>query len=460
MPRRSERQPTPIGRFLVARRLSAHNFPKHSLQPHVREALRRFGGPRITQDVVATIGNECMDKESHPRFPKVPKGLSRNDVIAAEHATVDVPENKLYWILRGLLMSRDEAEELLGDKAFIRGTESVEPGNPHLLGDIRLKYALGDYGPHFKGTLHVDGAATTWVPLIRSHSADGFDPKRINLRLDRTKRYFLDRDEEKEFEGLSRLADQRTRVWKERREKGHEAPSDNDTIALVSVSEAPDNDENESLILNGRFIMSRYAFNKVVKDKEAADHRWQEIQSIEDLRKPTPVLTSGIGIAINVICDGGAKIVTGIRSASETFRKHERDVAVVEGIRPTANVDSAGRIDLFGVLSRALDEELGLAHSDQELGIPTTDCITKSCIFEFGVDLEYYQYNFLSYVITPLSFEQINLLWKKAKDRGENKWLEFIPSDKSSAIDFVKSNRVWGSGVACMISTYDFLSMR
>jgi len=117
------------------------------------------------------------------------------------------------------------------------------------------------------------------------------------------------------------------------------------------------------------------------------------------------------------------------RTLNETFRKGEFDIVVVEGIRPTADV-AEGKIDVQAVARRALTEEFGFGR-----GQPPevwSSLLNRLVVLEFGVDLEYYQWNLLVFADTKLSFAETDGMWRKAKDRKRehrsssgSKWSRF-----------------------------------
>lgn len=191
----------------------------------------------------------------------------------------------------------------------------------------------------------------------------------------------------------------------------------------------------------------------VAKQEGGAAFRAKALQEATWPLKPVDYLASGVGICINLICNEGRSMVVGRRGNDETFRKGEYDIAVVEGIRPTSNIIN-GRIDIVGVAKRALIEELGLDRVAPNEDLDAV--IERLCIFELGCDLEYYQWNFLAFAKVNLTFDEIYSGWQKAMDRKENQTILAIDFNNSSVLDFISTQRIWSSGAACALRTFDY----
>ncbi|MGV1829078.1 hypothetical protein [Agrobacterium vitis] len=337
-------------------------------------------------------------------------------------------------------------------------------GNPHLhsatgAGAI---LAVAEFGPQVANAERIGSDwMTTWVE-VRKADEGGFEPHEVEV---------IVKDEEvnppKNFKRLATLAAQQN---EERRKAGAGGVwSDNPTLCLAeipddsatevfevqptSVVDSIAGDRDERLTMTLHLKKSTYRYNVIAKQEAGASERWNTLQNLSFPPTPVPHLASGVGICINVVCDNGASIVVGRRSLNETFRKGEFDIAVVEGIRPTADV-AEGKIDVQAVARRALTEELGFGR-----GQPPevwSSLLNRLVVFEFGVDLEYYQWNFLAFADTKLSFAEIDGMWRKAKDRKENTGLRAVPSDRDSLTQFFMGQPIWSAGMACAQRTFDY----
>jgi hypothetical protein len=148
-----------------------------------------------------------------------------------------------------------------------------------------------------------------------------------------------------------------------------------------------------------------------------------------------------VGVAVVVFCSGGSEIVVCRRSDLERFRSREFDVSVVEGINPVKDCsdEASNRIFIHEVVKRAVNAELGFEPDKSSIHV-----------VGFGVDLEFYQWNFLSFVESKLSFEEIELAWQSAEEKFETIELIRIPATPAEAAKFAAENLVWSSGLAAL----------
>ncbi|NDW07461.1 helix-turn-helix domain-containing protein [Jiella pacifica] len=410
-----------------------------------------------------TVGLRGMAPTADPVFRKLyaqskPERLSRS--MAAEWtqmvAGIQISEKQIQRVetgdrrthetaqIRGLLRSYglgvDEVEAVIEDPELNRIS-----GNPHLIADWRLRgLALYEFGPLINEALKVGDRCSTWLEVEKAGNC-GYSPDEVTL--------LVSEGEINPPEAFRRIADEAFRQNDIKKKAGIRGWSDNPTLCLASVVDDLAADEEERRSITCRFVQSKYRYNVVAKQEGGAGFRARALQDATWPLKPVPFLSSGVGICINVICDDGKTLVVGRRGNDETFRKGEYDIAVVEGIRPTSNVVD-GRIDIVGVAKRALIEELGL-HKVAPNG-DIDQIIEQLRIFELGCDLEYYQWNFLSYAKVNLNFKQIYTGWQKAKDRKENQTITQIEFTKEAVLDFVTNQHIWSSGVACAVRTFDY----
>jgi hypothetical protein len=172
--------------------------------------------------------------------------------------------------------------------------------------------------------------------------------------------------------------------------------------------------------------------------------RQEELSRFQPMAQPVPWLASGVGIAGTLYCDGGKSIVCTQRSENETFRSNEFDTSVVEGIAPTRDKDlqENGLIYPELVLRRAFKGELGSPIEDIE-----------SYIYGYGVDLEYYQWNFLGFGVTNISFEEVVAHWQMADEKFETRQLLRVPADPTSVARFCSDHRIWSCGIASLYTS-------
>lgn len=456
-----KRPPSRLGRLLVAlrgsvgkRRLDASADPK--FQEKVRQlkgnGLSRSEAVEWVQDITGTTCNE-------------------EDIRRIEVGGKITPSRSLLGnLLRTYGLSKEEIELVLSDPNL----NGLGGANPHLLSAWRMRnLALGEFGPAISEALRVGEFISTWVESEKA-SPSGFMQDEIVAKIvpgevdrpplfEKLAKDALLQNEAKKANGIKGWSDNKTLCLSAVNNGGQPE----DELFLRSFTESIADDEEERRSLSLQFQASSYRYNVIAKQEAGAEFRWAALQESRFPIQPVPFLASGVGVCVNVVCDGGRSIVIGQRSEDETFRKNEYDAAVVEGIRPTSDVQD-GAIDIHQVVRRALSEELGLSRAKLEgiEGLSTADreivalegdtFLKRQVIFEFGCDLEFYQWNFLAFVETPLSFDAIYSAWQKAKDRKENQTIQRIPFDRKSATAFIQEKPIWSSGMACIMRTFDY----
>lgn len=437
MGRKLARPPKPFGRFVAAMRIHARTRAQRISEPF-RKALAHMPRELRREDVAELAG--LAQHEAGERQDDVP--VTPEDIANLEKGRSNLSYEKNYWLLRGLLFNANEAREILTNDNFIRGVDASAIGNGHLIPAKFADLFIGEYGPAISNnTFRVgDEFLTTWLEVDKA-SEGGFKPQELHL--------IITEDIVSAPPAFEKLVDRLESDWQQRRSAGKHVPFNNPTLALDAV--ISDKDDQERNLLTLRFKTSKYSRNAVAKGPHGSNFRWHALQELTYPPRPTPFLASGVGVAICVFCDGGQSVVIGQRSHLENFRQEEFDIAVVEGIRPNADVNERNEIDLFGVLDRALDEELGTGNLERLFGRTLAEVVTKKAIFEFGCDLKYYQWNFLAAVTLDLGFDEVLRLWQSAKDRRENQRLIAIENNSENVLNFVRENNIWSCGVACLL---------
>lgn len=441
--------PSRIGRLLVALRESVG---RRALNPNAdprfrKEAqrLKRVGLSRSeVPDWVQNVTGEPIE----------PEHLRRIETSRSRNPSREVLER----LLTAYGLSEQEVRAVLDDPNL----NAVAGANPHLIAGWRMRnLAIGEFGPTIADALRVGDHVSTWLEVEKAAS-DGFAPGEINV--------VVEASEVEPPGDFRNLADQALAQNEQKKAEGIRGWTDNQTYCLLSANRMaePSKDEPDFAVqsivtdigkdveerpqLTLRLQHSWYRYNVIAKQAAGAGHRWRALQEATIPLKPVPFLASGVGVCINVVCDSARSVVIGQRSFDETFRKGEYDIAVVEGIRPSA--EGAGSTTVTDAAYRALSEELGV--NKNILKRPVEDIIKRLVIFEFGCDLEFYQFNFLAFAEVNLDFDTLYGAWQKAKDRKENQTLHKIPFDEDSVKTFIAERPIWSSGAACALRTFDY----
>ena len=159
----------------------------------------------------------------------------------------------------------------------------------------------------------------------------------------------------------------------------------------------------------------------------------------ESVRRPLPFLANGVGIVLLAFTDDD-KVLLVHRRLESCARPGECDVTVVEGIDANFDSGGAGRLDIYATAVRGCQEELGVDVSASDVSI-----------LAFGVDMRYYQWNFLGLVdIRLIADEVIARHAMHAKDRWEGK-LEPVKLDAVSIFERLRQDKIWDCG---LVTTY------
>lgn len=438
--------------------------PKERRGRAIKRPPSRIG--RLLVALRESVGRRVLDSNANPAFLKKARALKDVGISRKEAADwvleitgnqineedirrtevgnqIKEPKKKLLeWLLISYGLTKEEVSAILTDANL----NSIGGANPHLLASWRMRnLAFGEFGPTIHDAFRVGDFVSTWVESEKA-SSGGFKATEISTHIE-----VEEADKPPLFEKLAKDALVQNEL---RKQKGIRGWSDNKTLCLAAVTDHIADDEEERRSISLHFQQSYYRYNVIAKQEAGAEFRWRALQESRFPIQPVPFLASGVGICINVICDGGESIIIGQRSDDETFRKGEFDIAVVEGIRPSGDVVD-GKIDITSVAHRALSEELGLSMAVKGKNID--ELIERLVIFEFGCDLEFYQWNFLAFAEVKLDFDTIYAAWQKAKDRKENQTLRKIPFDRSEIERFVQERAIWSAGMACALRTFDYI---
>lgn len=166
---------------------------------------------------------------------------------------------------------------------------------------------------------------------------------------------------------------------------------------------------------------------------------------VKSIRRPLPFLANGVGIALLAFTDDGKVLLTHRRLESRA-RPGECDVTVVEGIDADFDSAGSGRLDIYSTALRGCREELGV-------DISTTDV----SVLAFGVDMTYYQWNFLGMVDIKLTADQVIAQHAlHAKDRWEGQ-LEPVELDPVNVFKRMRQEKIWDCG---LVTAYLALSKK
>lgn len=209
-------------------------------------------------------------------------------------------------------------------------------------------------------------------------------------------------------------------------------------LSHYSINHTADGHEEKSVSVE--FLRSRYANNVTAKSGTASTLRKKALQSFEFLDQPIEWLASGVGVAVVVFCDAGERIIICRRSDRERFRSRQFDVSVVEGINPIKDIRSESEtVYVYDAVRRGVEAELGFEVRAEQVKV-----------IGFGLDLEYYQWNFIAYVETDLSFSEIEMYWQGAEEKFETMELSSVSSSPKAAAKFAASNPIWSCGLAAL----------
>jgi hypothetical protein len=445
-----KRPPSEIGRFVqAARSIAWQRLREDPSKKDLASQFRPLRGDRLTREGLASLASYLSYPEGNG------DEISSEDIRDLETGSAPPNPKKLHEILRGLLLTDLEIKAVMDDPEFTTATNNSGLGNTHFLpSEGRRILAVGIYGPQIDKCFSVGDFGTTWS-TVEAADSGGFSPDEVNIsvlddNIATTKNPAISPPP-----SFKRLASEASRLNATRQRRGDDdCWTDNETLCLDSISSQLKDDREERNSITLRMYRSMYRFNYVAKSEQATEFRWKALQEAKDEIEPVNFLASGVGVCVNLLCDGGKSMVYGCRSNKETFRKGELDVAVVEGIRAKSDL-RGNSISIHEVCLRGLDEEMGL--NKLEVGKSAKDYIDRLCVFELGVDLTYYQWNFLAFATTNLSFEKISKAWPNAKSRKENARIGRVPFNRENVESFVTHNRIWSCGAACAIKTFEYL---
>ncbi|WP_141135772.1 hypothetical protein [Cereibacter sphaeroides] len=240
-------------------------------------------------------------------------------------------------------------------------------------------------------------------------------------------------------EEVSKLIADQQKKMQDAHDAGDAKTWDGVGIGLLSYDELRDLDERR-LGACVKCCTSRYSEFQAtvarigVEPRGSGKSLYERFLKDRSPRDVVPFLAKHVGVAVLVITKDNIALLT--RRAQNTgARQCELDVSVVEGIDPTKDVDpsrATATIDVFRAIIRGCREELGFDPEPNEIKI-----------LGFGVDMAFYQYNFLAIVYSSLTYEEI------ARCRGTKAcyaWEGRVePHDlKPHMIEVIQNEKMWG----------------
>lgn len=165
----------------------------------------------------------------------------------------------------------------------------------------------------------------------------------------------------------------------------------------------------------------------------------------ESIRRPLPFLANGVGVALLAFTDDN-KVLLVHRRMESRARPGECDVTVVEGIDAGFDSVGSGSLDIYSTALRGCREELGVDISTSDVSI-----------LAFGVDMTYYQWNFLGMIDIKLTADEVIAQHAlHAKDRWEGR-LEQVNLDPASVFERMRQEKIWDCG---LVTAYLALSKK
>lgn len=177
------------------------------------------------------------------------------------------------------------------------------------------------------------------------------------------------------------------------------------------------------------------------EDKMQKDSIFQLHLRDRDPREIVPYLARHVGV-VSVVLTADDLMVVSRRRQQVAARPGQYDVSVVEGIEPTKDayiVGSLTRISVFDAIARGCREELGIMPDSTDISI-----------LGFGVDLNFYQYNFFSVVRTDRNFSELQ---KYRNGRARDAWeSDIIPlkNNVDSVLSFIDKSEMWDTAVVSL----------
>lgn len=206
-------------------------------------------------------------------------------------------------------------------------------------------------------------------------------------------------------------------------------------------------DDEKHLKMAIQLYKSRYAaFQATVieigsEDRADPNSIYQKHLSKHEPQNLIPYLARNVGIVAVVITKDDWVILCK-RGEMSAVRKGEYDASVVEGIEPIKDADSTNmrqRINIFQSIARGCSEELGFTPSFDEINI-----------LGFGVDMRFYQYNFICTIHSRLTLDDI-----KSDRNGTaiDKWetrLFALKYGIDEVLEFINENKMWAFAMAAL----------
>ncbi|SDG26154.1 helix-turn-helix transcriptional regulator [Rhodobacter capsulatus] len=336
--------------------------------------------------------------------------------------------------LRDLTLNK-LANALRTEPSALTGTANTHTVDETHLEEVDLEAA---YGPSVHSALRLGGRRTLWLQYDTA-SEERYDPTTTIAR--------VVPDEPVLPPGFVKIRSEIERQnerFKLDRSLG-KPYFDGPSFCLKRYSIERTDDGNERKTVSWEVSRSRYANNKTAKSGAAANLRRKALKSFEFLDQPIEWLSIGLGVSLVVYTKDRKSFIAARRSDNEQFRRREWDISVVEGINPVKDTRAADAnlVYIYDAARRAVQAELGFSVSEGQIKI-----------VGFGVDLEYYQWNFVGYVDSGLTYQEVESYWAMADEKEETIRLKEVPNEPLAAATFLRENLIWSCGMATLfIST-------
>ncbi|MHA1680293.1 MAG: toll/interleukin-1 receptor domain-containing protein [Promethearchaeota archaeon] len=181
------------------------------------------------------------------------------------------------------------------------------------------------------------------------------------------------------------------------------------------------------------FLATVGSFDKVVDKGRTSRELFLSTVKAQNLL--IPELAHGIGTCLLALTSDDYFLFTR-RSTDVGPRKNEFDVSIIEGIQPQIDINDRGLPDVFKAITRGTWEELGVEISRDDV-----------VLLGFGVDMHYYQWNFIGYVNLSKTKEEITKALELRPDKFESKIFYFVKADPSTVIKYLENKTIWASGL-------------
>lgn len=282
------------------------------------------------------------------------------------------------------------------------------------------------------------GGRETQMYLVEGDGRIALEPQHIRIRLRSTPADLPAPVKGMRDEIMERISSDGTRggiaTWNS---------TNNVALSRYVVTRSPRNEE-ASLYLEttptdyATFVATNLALDTVTG---WADERLRSLRDeylanpLKAVREPVGFLANGVGVSLLAFTDDDKVVLTRRRSGAWA-RPGELDVSVVEGIDSVHDSIGPGMLSAYSAAIRGCREELGISVDESDV-----------LFLAFGVDMAYYQWNFIGSVETRLSAaELMDSYLLHAKDRWEGK-LEMVPAEPKAVFAVLGREHMWDMGL-------------